>query len=84
MSKIRAGDRVIFIAYDYEYGDEELFKLGEILEVDYYDVTHDGNVIYFTDRNDGCWDWQIELVNDCKLNRILYPELKPDDEGNLR
>ena len=84
----KAGDKVIFKQYDYEFGDEHLFKIDEILEIEFIEPTRRSgekeDVIYFTDREDGCWTWQvIKYIPDTKLNRVLYPELKPDDKGRL-
>jgi len=83
----KAGDLVIFKQYDYEFGDEHLFKIDEILEIEFIEsgvYNGDQDVIYFTDRDDGCWTWQvIKYIPDTRLNRVLYPELKPDDKGRL-
>jgi hypothetical protein len=83
----KAGDKVIFKQYDYEFGDEDLFEIDEILEIEFIEPassTGNQDVIYFTDRNDGCWTWQvIKYIPDTRLNRVLYPELKPDDKGRL-
>jgi len=83
----KAGDLVIFKQYDYEFGDEDLFEIDEILEIEFIEPassTGGQDVIYFIDRNDGCWTWQvIKYIPDTKLNRVLYPELKPDDKVRL-
>lgn len=51
-----------------------------------HSIFHNGNLSL--GYNNRCWNFSgrdLELiVNDCKLNRILYPELKPDGKGNLK
>jgi len=83
----KKGDKVIFKRYDDVFGDEHLFKINEILEIEYIEraglTGEKEDILFFIDRDDGCWSWQVEYVPDTKLNRVLFPELKPDDRGNL-
>jgi hypothetical protein len=83
--KFEVGDTVVFKRYDYDIPQDDLFKIGEILKIDYVksDCENGGILLIFRDRHAGIWDWQAEHIVDTKLNRVLYPELTSNGRGFL-
>lgn len=86
MSKISdfpVGTKVFFVENYPPY-----FKKGEITEItgkSYFDfVTTRVHIVLFEGQHITCYDHRIKpLITDNAINRLLYPELKPDGEGHL-
>lgn len=79
MRKIKVGDKVRYIE-DYDNLDTSVFSKGSIYTV--VDVVEGG--VFVVDKTRGLLFRQIKLVpEDNPINRILFPELKPDGKGHL-
>jgi hypothetical protein len=86
MSKFKKGDKVVYIRHG-EVGtpafkDDFLnFNIGDIYTVK--SRSEVGPLLFFEGKSRGAYETQVKLaIPDNKLNRVLYPELKPK-EGYL-
>jgi hypothetical protein len=87
MSGFKKGDKVIYVRHigsvgTGSYKDDFLtFNIGEVYTVKCrYEVAP---VLFFEGKNRGAFEPQVRLaIPDTKINRVLYPELKPK-EGYL-
>jgi len=86
MSKFKEGDRVVYVRHGEVgtpafKGDFLTFNIGDIYTIS--DIYNGGNLLFFEGIDRGAFETQVRLaIPDTKLNRVLYPELKPK-EGYL-
>jgi len=87
MSGFKKGDKVVYIRHigsvgSSSYKDDFLnFNIGDIYTVK--SKSEVGPVLFFEGKSRGVFETQVRLaIPDTKLNRVLYPELKPK-EGYL-
>ena len=86
MSGFKKGDKVIYtrhakIGTPAFKNDFLTFNIGEIYTVT--GIYNGGKVLFFEGKNRGAFETQVRLaIPDTKINRVLYPELKPK-EGYL-
>jgi hypothetical protein len=88
MSGFKKGDKVIYVRHigsvgTGSYKDDFLtFNIGEVYTIRY--VSEIAPVLFFEGVLDrGAFETQVRLaIPDTKINRVLYPELKPK-EGYL-
>ena len=79
MRQIKVGDKVRYIK-DYDSVDKAIFSKGNIYTV--HKVLDAG--VFVLDHTRALIFSQIELVpDDNPINRLLFPELKPDGKGYL-
>lgn len=86
MRDYKVGDKVVYVKHSGDYGtsiyknDFLTFNIGQIYTV--IGATQYG--LFLKETGIGVNFDQIKpAIYDCKLNRTLYPELKPDGKGNL-
>lgn len=77
MNKFKKGDIVVCIDSSNTDGDLKKGKIYTISNSDYYAY------LFETGRRHWKKDRFEYAILDCKLNRALYPELKPDGKGSL-
>lgn len=79
MRNIKVGDKVRYIK-DYDSADKIIFSKGSIYTVE--KVLDAG--VFVLDHARALIFSQIELIpDDNAINRLLFPELKPDGKGHL-
>jgi hypothetical protein len=87
MSGFKKGDKVVYVRHIGSVGtisykvDFLNFNIGEVYTVT--GIYNGGKVLFFEGKTRGAFETQVRLaIPDTKINRVLYPELKPK-EGYL-